>query len=138
MVASTIGTIQGPADLLAASVIIMVMAWPWVIAILILNITVAIAIIWWVQKNQMKPVGTEPILPTSAFIPDLTKAAFVLTTMSFSLGPLTAIPGLICAYVSRKKHPQAPGGGLLTASFFIGFLLVVQSILAMILVLVMA
>jgi len=86
----------------------------------------------------MKLVGPVPILHTSAFIPNLTKAAFVLTTMSFSLGPFSAIPGLICAYISRKKLPQAPGGGLLTASFFIGFLVVVQFILAMILVFVMA
>ena len=135
--ASTIGTIQGPADLLAASVIIMLAAWPLSIAIFILNITVAIAIVWRVQRNQMKLVGPASVLPKSAFIPNLTKAAFVLTTMSFSW-PLTAIPGLLCAYISKKKLPQAPGKGLLTASFFIGYLVVVQFILAMIFIFVMA
>ena len=86
----------------------------------------------------MKLVGPASILPKSAFIPNLTKAAFVLTTMSFSFGPLTAIPGLLCAYISKKKLPQAPGKGLLTASFFIGYLVVVQFMLAMIFIFVMA
>lgn len=114
--ASTLGTIHGPGNSLLAILSIAFMAWPIFLGMVIINLIAAFAIVHNVQKNQMAP----------ALVPGLIKISFLIAALSFTFGPLAAIPALVCAYIARKKYPDAPGSGLIQASFVIGYLFLAQ------------
>lgn len=126
------GAIQEPVDLIGLPIYIAMMTWPVFVPLFILNLAVSIAIMRMAQKRQAAHIGSNAALSDVNRIPNLTKVAFVLTTLSFTFGPLSGIPGLLLAHLGKFRNQVAPGKGLLTASFLIGYLSVAQLILILI------
>ncbi|MCK4998715.1 MAG: DUF4190 domain-containing protein [Anaerohalosphaera sp.] len=55
---------------------------------------------------------------------DLAVASFVLSLMTFILGPFAGIPAIICGHIARRKtrkNPNLKGSGLAMAGLIIGY-----------------
>ncbi len=53
--------------------------------------------------------------------------ALVLSCLAFLLGPLTAIPGLICGHIAAaacRRDPDLRGRGMATAALIIGYVVI--------------
>ncbi|MDD5348635.1 MAG: DUF4190 domain-containing protein [Chthoniobacteraceae bacterium] len=52
-------------------------------------------------------------------------ASLVLSILTFILGPLGCVPGIICGHIARariRKNPELSGAGLAQAGLIVGYL----------------
>ena len=114
--ASTLGTIgDGPLEMLKVVAVLMLLLWPLTLALLAANIVLSLFVIRW--ANQSLARGERG---PGNHLPPMVKAAFFLSSLSFTLGPLTALPGVVCAHLARTDR-NTPGHGLNVAALVIGY-----------------
>lgn len=74
-----------------------------------------------------------PITQTAANQTDgLAIASLILSLLTFLIGPLGFIPGIICGHISRariKKNPALSGDGFALAGIVIGYLFLIVFVL---------
>ncbi len=128
-VASTLGYMRhlGPLELVELVIRLMLWLWPITLALFMANVVLGMFIIRWTNQSldRRKPA---PAMPLTAMV----EAGFFLSFLSFTLGPLAALPGLVCAHLARTDR-GTPGRSLIVAALAIDYA-VLMSVAASLLV----
>lgn len=111
--ATTIGASIGPQDLFMLFLWMLTALWQYVIALVLANVAISVFIIFLIQRSH------------KTRIPSPVRFAFIITLLSIPLGPIAGIPGLICTHYVHRKYKNIPESGLISASFVIGYLLLI-------------